>query len=150
MREDRALCFLEMAGRPDDKANAAEHQVLNTFSDTVEGVDFDKDCEDPEYKPLPGPLKDQDDEGDPLMMMKEEISVIDGDEAQVIQQPGHLFWPPGSALTARLRRLVTAYQRSYKREQMKMEAAERGDRRRRRCEAAFKLKEIARREKQQR
>lgn len=70
--------------------------------------------------------------------------------AQVTQQPGHLFWPPGSALTARLRRLVTAYQRSYKREQMKMEAAERGDRRRRRCEAAFKLKEIARREKQQR
>lgn len=70
--------------------------------------------------------------------------------AQVTQQPGHLFWPPGSALTARLRRLVTAYQRSYKREQMKIEAAERGDRRRRRCEAAFKLKEIARREKQQR
>lgn len=70
--------------------------------------------------------------------------------AQVTQQPGHVFWPPGSALTARLRRLVTAYQRSYKREQMKIEAAERGDRRRRRCEAAFKLKEIARREKQQR
>lgn len=25
-------------------------------------VDFDKDCEDPEYKPLQGPPKDQDDE----------------------------------------------------------------------------------------
>lgn len=65
-------------------------------------------------------------------------------------QPGHLFWPPGSALTARLRRLITAYQRSYKQEQLKMEAAERGDRRRRRCEAACKLKEMVRREKQQR
>lgn len=65
-------------------------------------------------------------------------------------QPGTLFWPPASALTARLRRLITAFQRSYKREQLKMEAAERGDRRRRRCEAAFKLKEMVRREKQQR
>lgn len=25
-------------------------------------VDFDKDCEDPEYKPLPGTTKEQDDE----------------------------------------------------------------------------------------
>lgn len=64
--------------------------------------------------------------------------------------PSGMLWPPGSALTARLRRLITAYQRSYKREQLKMEAAERGDKRRKRCEAAFKLKEIARREKQQR
>uniref|UniRef100_A0A452TDP0 Chromodomain helicase DNA binding protein 8 n=1 Tax=Ursus maritimus TaxID=29073 RepID=A0A452TDP0_URSMA len=138
MRADPALCFLEKAGRPDDKAIAAEHRVLDNFSDIVEGVDFDKDCEDPEYKPLQGPPKDQDDE------------VRNSHLTQVTQQPGHLFWPPGSALTARLRRLVTAYQRSYKREQMKIEAAERGDRRRRRCEAAFKLKEIARREKQQR
>uniref|UniRef100_A0A8C4LU13 Chromodomain helicase DNA binding protein 8 n=1 Tax=Equus asinus asinus TaxID=83772 RepID=A0A8C4LU13_EQUAS len=138
MRADPALCFLEKAGRPDDKAIAAEHRVLDNFSDIVEGVDFDKDCEDPEYKPLQGPPKDQDDE------------VRNSHLTQVTQQPGHVFWPPGSALTARLRRLVTAYQRSYKREQMKIEAAERGDRRRRRCEAAFKLKEIARREKQQR
>lgn len=61
-----------------------------------------------------------------------------------------MLWPPGSALTARLRRLITAYQRSYKREQLKIEAAERGDKRKKRCEAAFKLKEIALREKQQR
>uniref|UniRef100_A0A8C8SFP0 Chromodomain helicase DNA binding protein 8 n=1 Tax=Pelusios castaneus TaxID=367368 RepID=A0A8C8SFP0_9SAUR len=141
---DAALCFLEKAGRPDDKAIAAEHRL-----DVGEGVDFDKDCEDPEYKPLAGPAKEQDDEGDPLMLLDEEISVVDGDEGQPAQ-PGQLFWPPGSVLTARLRRLITAYQRSYKREQLKMEAAERGDRRRQRCEAACKLKEMVRREKQQR
>uniref|UniRef100_A0A670ZHB9 Uncharacterized protein n=1 Tax=Pseudonaja textilis TaxID=8673 RepID=A0A670ZHB9_PSETE len=131
MRADPALCFLEKAGRPDDKAIAAEHRP-----DVGEGVDFDKDCEDPEYKPVGAP-------GETLMMMDEDISVVDGEE-------GNLFWPPASALTARLRRLITAFQRSYKREQLKMEAAERGDRRRRRCEAAFKLKEMVRREKQQR
>ncbi|XP_015275945.1 PREDICTED: chromodomain-helicase-DNA-binding protein 8 [Gekko japonicus] len=141
MRADPALCFLEKAGRPDEKAIAAEHRL-----DVGEGVDFDKDCEDPEYKPVGGPAKEQEDEPDPLMMMDEEISVVDGEEGQ----PGNLFWPPTSALTARLRRLITAFQRSYKREQLKMEAAERGDRRRRRCEAAFKLKEMVRREKQQR
>ncbi|XP_025912142.1 chromodomain-helicase-DNA-binding protein 8 isoform X1 [Apteryx rowi] len=144
MRADPALCFLEKAGRPDEKAIAAEQRL-----DVAEGVDFDKDCEDPEYKPLPGTAKEPDDETDPLMLLDEEISVVDGDEGQPAQ-PGQLFWPPGSALTARLRRLITAYQRSYKQEQLKMEAAERGDRRRRRCEAACKLKEMARREKQQR
>ncbi|XP_029139800.1 chromodomain-helicase-DNA-binding protein 8 [Protobothrops mucrosquamatus] len=141
MRADPALCFLEKAGRPDDKAIAAEHRP-----DVGEGVDFDKDCEDPEYKPVGAPAKEHDEEGEALMMMDEDISVVDGEEGQ----PGNLFWPPASALTARLRRLITAFQRSYKREQLKMEAAERGDRRRRRCEAAFKLKEMVRREKQQR
>lgn len=60
------------------------------------------------------------------------------------------YWPTSSSLTARLRRLITAYQRSYRQEQLKIEAAEKGDRRRRRCEQATKLKEIARQERQQR
>ncbi|XP_029435998.1 chromodomain-helicase-DNA-binding protein 8 isoform X2 [Rhinatrema bivittatum] len=148
MRADAALCFLEKVGRPDEKAIAAEHRVTDSFPELGEGVDFDKDCEDPEYKPLQGMAKYPEDEGDPLMM-DEEISVVDNEEVQP-PLPGRLLWPPGSALTARLRRLITAYQRTYKRELMKIEAAERGDRRRRRCEAAFKLKEMARQEKQQR
>uniref|UniRef100_A0A8D2Q5P6 Chromodomain helicase DNA binding protein 8 n=1 Tax=Varanus komodoensis TaxID=61221 RepID=A0A8D2Q5P6_VARKO len=141
MRADPTLCFLEKAGRPDDKAIAAEHRL-----DVGEGVDFDKDCEDPEYKPVGGPAK-------------EEIGSCCHGRDRIWSnamstfppgQPGNLFWPPASVLTARLRRLITAFQRSYKREQLKIEAAERGDRRRRRCEAAFKLKEMVRREKQQR
>uniref|UniRef100_A0AAR2K7X2 DNA helicase n=1 Tax=Pygocentrus nattereri TaxID=42514 RepID=A0AAR2K7X2_PYGNA len=65
-------------------------------------------------------------------------------------QSSSTTWPTSSSLTARLRRLITAYQRSYRREQLKIEAAEKGDRRRRRCEQATKLKEIARQERQQR
>uniref|UniRef100_A0A671S2U2 Chromodomain-helicase-DNA-binding protein 8-like n=1 Tax=Sinocyclocheilus anshuiensis TaxID=1608454 RepID=A0A671S2U2_9TELE len=69
----------------------------------------------------------------------------------IVSKIDHLcYWPTSSSLTARLRRLITAYQRSYRREQLKMEAAEKGDRRRRRCEQATKLKEIARQERQQR
>ncbi|XP_063769585.1 chromodomain-helicase-DNA-binding protein 8 isoform X2 [Pseudophryne corroboree] len=145
MRADPGLCFLEKVGGPDEQAIAAEHHAQD-FVELPESGDFDRDIEDPEYRPL-HVQKDPEDEMDPLMM-DEEISVVDGEEATPM--PSGMLWPPGSALTARLRRLVTAYQRSYKREQLKMEAAERGDKRRKRCEAAFKLKEIARREKQQR
>jgi len=63
---------------------------------------------------------------------------------------GACDWPSSSSLTARLRRLITAYQRSYRQEQLKLEAEAKGDRRRRRCEQASKLKEIARQERQQR
>lgn len=43
-----------------------------------------------------------------------------------------LYWPGASALTARLRRLITAYQRSNRREQLRQEALNRPDGRRRR------------------
>uniref|UniRef100_A0A670ZHW5 Uncharacterized protein n=1 Tax=Pseudonaja textilis TaxID=8673 RepID=A0A670ZHW5_PSETE len=135
MRADPALCFLEKAGHPDEKAIAAEHRP-----DVGEGVDFDKDCEDPEYKPVGAPAKEHDEEHLPPELKTQKLRC----------QPGNLFWPPASALTARLRRLITAFQRSYKREQLKMEAAERGNRRRRCCEVSFKLKEMVHREKQQR
>lgn len=45
---------------------------------------------------------------------------------------GRLYWPAASALTARLRRLITAYQRTHKREQLRQEAMARPDGRRRR------------------
>ncbi|XP_066579022.1 chromodomain-helicase-DNA-binding protein 8 isoform X2 [Amia ocellicauda] len=146
MRADPCLCFLERVGRPDDKAIDAEQRSADT--EMGEGGEFEKYSEDPEFKPLTGMGKERDEEGDP-MLMDEEICVVDGDETQT-SQAGASYWPTGSSLTARLRRLITAYQRSYRREQLKMEAAEKGDRRRRRCEAAYKLKEIARRERQQR
>lgn len=43
-----------------------------------------------------------------------------------------LYWPAASALTARLRRLITAYQRSNRREQLRQEALNRPDGRRKR------------------
>lgn len=88
------------------------------------------------------------------MNVDDEISVEDKVATAITEnvssQSGVCDWPTSSSLTARLRRLITAYQRSYRQEQLKIEAEAKGDRRRRRCEQASKLKEIARQERQQR
>lgn len=88
------------------------------------------------------------------MNVDDEISVEDKVGPVITEsfssQSGACDWPSSSSLTARLRRLITAYQRSYRQEQLKIEAEAKGDRRRRRCEQASKLKEIARQERQQR
>lgn len=88
------------------------------------------------------------------MNVDDEISVEDKAgpviTESVSSQSGACNWPSSSSLTARLRRLITAYQRTYRQEQLKIEAEAKGDRRRRRCEQASKLKEIARQERQQR
>jgi len=109
------------------------------------------------YKLPPPPLPQHD-----SLNMEDEVSVDDKAPPPSLPPPpshhgsaaahqsGACEWPTSSSLTARLRRLVTAYQRSYRQEQLKMEAEAKGDRRRRRCEQASKLKEIARQERQQR
>lgn len=88
------------------------------------------------------------------MNVDDEISVEDKAGPlitdSILSQGGATNWPSSSSLTARLRRLITAFQRSYRQEQLKIEAEAKGDRRRRRCEQASKLKEIARQERQQR
>ena len=88
------------------------------------------------------------------MNVDDEISVEDKAGPVIVEslstQSGACDWPSSSSLTARLRRLITAYQRSYRQEQLKIEAEAKGDRRRRRCEQTSKLKEIARQERQQR
>uniref|UniRef100_A0A4W3JV47 Chromodomain helicase DNA binding protein 9 n=1 Tax=Callorhinchus milii TaxID=7868 RepID=A0A4W3JV47_CALMI len=127
MRNDPALCFLERVGKPDEKAIAAEQRGNDTFADGAEG-----DGEDPEYKPAQPLFKDEMEVYDPLG---------NGDL---------LYWPLPSALTTRLRRLVTAYQRSTKQELVKQEAQTKGDKRRRLCEDTVKAKEAAKIEKQQR
>ncbi|XP_065509085.1 chromodomain-helicase-DNA-binding protein 8 isoform X1 [Caloenas nicobarica] len=153
MRADPALCFLEKAGRPDETAIAAEQRL-----DGAEGVDFDKDCEDPEYKPLSGGA----DEGDPLMLLDEEISVTDGDEGPPPPGCPPPAWPPASVLTGRLRRLIGACQRrGPPRDVPPNPQTHRGgtpagggggdgERRRRRCPAGGAAREMARRERLQR
>uniref|UniRef100_A0A8C7K685 Chromodomain-helicase-DNA-binding protein 8 n=1 Tax=Oncorhynchus kisutch TaxID=8019 RepID=A0A8C7K685_ONCKI len=152
MRADDCLCFLERAGRPDDQAIDAEQHSAD--AELGDGGDDDKYSEDPEFKPALRHTKDLYEEADSLNM-DDDICVED--KALPVKtkgppsgQSGACEWPTSSSLTARLRRLITAYQRSYRREQLKVEAAEKGDRRRRRCEQASKLKEIARQERQQR
>uniref|UniRef100_A0AAY4ARW9 Chromodomain-helicase-DNA-binding protein 8 n=1 Tax=Denticeps clupeoides TaxID=299321 RepID=A0AAY4ARW9_9TELE len=152
MRADPRLCFLERCGRPDDQAIVAEQQCADT--ELGDGGDDDKYSEDPEFKPVTRHGKDLFEEG-VSVNLDGDISVDDRSipmmaEGQSSGQAGAFYWPTSSSLTSRMRRLITAYQRSYRREQLKLEAAEKGDRRRRRCEQASKLKEIARQERQQR
>uniref|UniRef100_A0AAY4AS85 DNA helicase n=1 Tax=Denticeps clupeoides TaxID=299321 RepID=A0AAY4AS85_9TELE len=141
MRADPRLCFLERCGRPDDQAIVAEQQCADT--ELGDGGDDDKYSEDPEFKPVTRHGKD-------LFEEVNDRSIPMMAEGQSSGQAGAFYWPTSSSLTSRMRRLITAYQRSYRREQLKLEAAEKGDRRRRRCEQASKLKEIARQERQQR
>uniref|UniRef100_A0A673LKS1 Chromodomain-helicase-DNA-binding protein 8-like n=1 Tax=Sinocyclocheilus rhinocerous TaxID=307959 RepID=A0A673LKS1_9TELE len=141
MRADPCLCFVERCGRPNEQDINAEQQAADP--ELGEGGDYDKYSEDPEFKPADSVNTDG------------EICVEDRSAPVQVEGPSSgssdlCYWPTSSSLTARLRRLITAYQRSYRREQLKMEAAEKGDRRRRRCEQATKLKEIARQERQQR
>uniref|UniRef100_A0A8C8SP23 Chromodomain-helicase-DNA-binding protein 7 n=1 Tax=Pelusios castaneus TaxID=367368 RepID=A0A8C8SP23_9SAUR len=58
--------------------------------------------------------------------------LTDGGDGESNTELGQLYWPNTSTLTTRLRRLITAYQRSYKRQQMRQEALMKTDRRRRR------------------
>uniref|UniRef100_H2SVH7 Chromodomain helicase DNA binding protein 8 n=1 Tax=Takifugu rubripes TaxID=31033 RepID=H2SVH7_TAKRU len=149
MRADGCLCFLERVGRPDDKAIDAEQHTGD--AELGDDAEYDKYSEDPEFKPATRHSKDIFEESD-SMNVEEEISVEDKVKQPVTEsassQGGVCEWPSSSSLTARLRRLITAYQRSYRQEQLKIEAEAKGDRRRRRCEQASKLKEIARQERQ--
>uniref|UniRef100_A0A8C7WLQ3 Chromodomain helicase DNA binding protein 7 n=1 Tax=Oncorhynchus mykiss TaxID=8022 RepID=A0A8C7WLQ3_ONCMY len=124
MRADPALCFLERVGMPDAKAIAAEQRGADMMADGPEGED-----EDPEYKPLRMTFKDEmeDFANSPLDDKDETVDIETGSRGA-----GRLYWPAASALTARLRRLITAYQRTHKREQLRQEAMARPDGRRRR------------------
>uniref|UniRef100_A0A672SNU6 Chromodomain helicase DNA binding protein 7 n=1 Tax=Sinocyclocheilus grahami TaxID=75366 RepID=A0A672SNU6_SINGR len=116
MCADPTLCFLERVGMPDAKAiglllfflslalsfflypspRFSFGSFLCFLSHTKSlSLFHNREDEDPEYKPLRMPFKDD------------------------LDVTGNLYWPPASALTARLRRLITAYQRTHKREQLR-------------------------------
>ncbi|KYO27318.1 hypothetical protein Y1Q_0021242 [Alligator mississippiensis] len=103
IRADPALCFLERVGKPDEKAVAAEQRA----NDYIDG-----DVEDPEYKPAPAMFKDdmEDDVSSPG-----DLVIADGDGQMM--EGDKIYWPTQSALTTRLRRLITAYQRTNKNRQ---------------------------------
>uniref|UniRef100_A0A672QTB8 Chromodomain helicase DNA binding protein 9 n=1 Tax=Sinocyclocheilus grahami TaxID=75366 RepID=A0A672QTB8_SINGR len=104
IRADPALCFIDRVGRPDEKAIAAEQR----------GNDFmDGDVDDPEYKPAPALLKDdmEDDASSPG-------DLVITDTGGTLGAGSGMYWPSTSALTARLRRLITASQRFTKSRQI--------------------------------
>nr|XP_048275783.1 chromodomain-helicase-DNA-binding protein 7 isoform X3 [Myodes glareolus] len=135
MRADPALCFLERVGMPDAKAIAAEQRGTDMLADGGDGGEFDREDEDPEYKPTRVPFKDEIDEfaNSPPEDKEESMEMHStGKHSESNAELGQLYWPNTSTLTTRLRRLITAYQRSYKRQQMRQEALMKTDRRRRR------------------
>uniref|UniRef100_S4RN91 Chromodomain helicase DNA binding protein 9 n=1 Tax=Petromyzon marinus TaxID=7757 RepID=S4RN91_PETMA len=112
MRADPSLCFLERVGMPDQMAIAAEQRNYDFLAD---GEEF----EDPEYKPGRTIFKnDMDLEDDSMSPGSLQIDISEGKKSEM----GKLYWPSASALTARLRRLVTTYQRCYKQQQQRLEA----------------------------
>ncbi|XP_075405819.1 chromodomain-helicase-DNA-binding protein 7 isoform X2 [Tenrec ecaudatus] len=135
MRADPALCFLERVGMPDAKAIAAEQRGTDMLADGGDGGEFDREDEDPEYKPTRTPFKDEVDEfaNSPPEDKEESMEIhATSKHRDGNAELGQLYWPQTSALTTRLRRLITAYQRSYKRQQLRQEALMKTDRRRRR------------------
>uniref|UniRef100_A0A672V1M6 Chromodomain helicase DNA binding protein 6 n=1 Tax=Strigops habroptila TaxID=2489341 RepID=A0A672V1M6_STRHB len=98
MRADPALCFLEKVGMPDEKLLSAEQGVGDGAQDTAERGCMEK--EESSGEKLEG-------------LPKQEVSGIhtqDGSDSD------RSCWPVSSALTARLRRLVTVYQRCNRKE----------------------------------
>uniref|UniRef100_A0A8C4UZD2 Chromodomain helicase DNA binding protein 6 n=1 Tax=Falco tinnunculus TaxID=100819 RepID=A0A8C4UZD2_FALTI len=98
MRADPALCFLEKVGMPDEKLLSAEQGVTQLPA---------HDC-DPSCTPWKGEGRRELSEA--ARGMQESVALSDGSDSD------RSCWPVSSALTARLRRLVTVYQRCNRKE----------------------------------
>ncbi|CAD0196208.1 unnamed protein product [Chrysodeixis includens] len=113
MRSDPQLCFVDKLGPPDD----AECTDIKSEERKVRGsVVGDEDCTDDvssgagATSPAASPRPD--------------------DDSTQSSSGGHL-WPSMQDLNTRLRRLITAYQRNYKREELKMQQRAKMERRER-------------------
>uniref|UniRef100_A0A672SRX6 Chromodomain-helicase-DNA-binding protein 6-like n=1 Tax=Sinocyclocheilus grahami TaxID=75366 RepID=A0A672SRX6_SINGR len=92
MRADPALCFLERVGMPDVTALTVEQSGAETASDVPDSsISFEGGF----------------------------IGSLAADLVAEVMEQGRIQWPAGSALTARLRRLITAYQRYTRREPLR-------------------------------
>uniref|UniRef100_A0A8C8GVG2 DNA helicase n=1 Tax=Oncorhynchus tshawytscha TaxID=74940 RepID=A0A8C8GVG2_ONCTS len=95
MRADPELCFLERVGMPDVTALSAEQSGGEVMADLT-----DRQEPPPPYRRAQG-------------FGQEEL----GQEG--VELKGRPLWPAGPNLTARLRRLITAYQRFMRREPLR-------------------------------
>ncbi|NXC43319.1 CHD6 protein, partial [Penelope pileata] len=123
MRADPALCFLEKVGMPDEKLLSAEQGISDGAQDSAERGSMEKDessgeklegLPKQEVKVLPDGSFLQDvvaaGVGEAGEKRDEPSAAQDGSDAD------RSCWPVSSALTARLRRLVTVYQRCNRKE----------------------------------
>ncbi|XP_027760503.1 chromodomain-helicase-DNA-binding protein 6 isoform X2 [Empidonax traillii] len=112
MRADPALCFLEKVGMPDEKLLSAEQGVSDGAQDSAERGSVEK--EESNGEKLEGLPKQEDivaaGVGEGSEKRDEPAAAQDGSDSD------RSCWPVSSALTARLRRLVTVYQRCNRKE----------------------------------
>ncbi|KAJ8344324.1 hypothetical protein SKAU_G00316530 [Synaphobranchus kaupii] len=124
MRADPHLCFLERVGMPDVTALSAEQGCGDAAADIIiadSACRSDEVKDEPECKPDAGLERELTEEetassNDAPDKAESAVPVLIGQESM---EQGRAMWPAGSALTARLRRLITAYQRFTRREPMR-------------------------------
>ncbi|XP_029525089.2 chromodomain-helicase-DNA-binding protein 6-like isoform X2 [Oncorhynchus nerka] len=133
MRADSELCFLERVGMPDVTALSAEQsggEVVADLTDSACKSDDVKD--DPECNQEEGGVEKVDNKDETSSsndaMDKHDSVGQDTLSVEMVQETfgqegmelkGRPLWPAGPALTARLRRLITAYQRFMRREPLR-------------------------------
>lgn len=150
MRQDPALCFLQRCGPPDGAALLAEMNADDDLGKTLEEDD------EPETPATPAtPLSESDstaksqktDKSD----LKDEEQQQQQQEVNASDQSGSPFlaFPSAADMNHRLRRVVTSYQRNFKKQEMKL--AQRAKHQQRlerleRFEAAIKERELKKRD----
>ncbi|TSZ40535.1 Chromodomain-helicase-DNA-binding protein 6 [Bagarius yarrelli] len=131
MRADPQLCFLERVGMPDVVALTAEQSGAEVVPDVPDSVSKSNDMKEDES----GKEEETGDKEEKNIIIKcqtnaflEDIMKLDGSAgvsrpgiAEEVVEPCKALWPTASALTARLRRLITAYQRYTRREPFRHE-----------------------------
>ncbi|OTF82968.1 hypothetical protein BLA29_001421 [Euroglyphus maynei] len=122
MRQDPALCFLALCGPPDGAALLAEI----TSEDDVVKMDDDDEPDTPATPATPA-QESKDDKNDKIKEGSnddaKEISTEEPQQTQQQQQQpelNYLPFPTTSEMNNRLRRLVTCYQRSFKKEEARI------------------------------
>nr|XP_033818823.1 chromodomain-helicase-DNA-binding protein 6 isoform X1 [Geotrypetes seraphini]XP_033818824.1 chromodomain-helicase-DNA-binding protein 6 isoform X1 [Geotrypetes seraphini] len=112
MRADPALYFLEKVGMPDETSLSAEG--LNDVSqEVIERGNVSKDENNEDKSEV---LEEQQEEENPASCNEVDMKREDSSTAQDGLNLNRSCWPVSSALTARLRRLITVYQRCNRKE----------------------------------
>uniref|UniRef100_A0A8C1ZM84 Chromodomain helicase DNA binding protein 6 n=1 Tax=Cyprinus carpio TaxID=7962 RepID=A0A8C1ZM84_CYPCA len=114
MRADPALCFLERVGMPDVTALTVEQSGPETASDEND-IKSEELEEKVEIKVIIGSQRNV----NSISFEGGFIGSLAADLVAEVMEQGRIQWPAGSALTARLRRLITAYQRYTRREPLR-------------------------------
>ncbi|XP_077315307.1 chromodomain-helicase-DNA-binding protein 6 [Lithobates pipiens] len=109
MRADPSLCFLEKVGKPDESSLSADG-VHDVSHDLVERSGTEKEDNNEDKQEV------QQEENTKVKENTEEQVDEESSTAQDSPESDKLLWPVASALTARLRRLITVYQRCNRKE----------------------------------